>query len=305
MSLEFAAPKSLLISPESIRNCTSPSRAWWEIIMKRDLRKLLAFTLIELLVVIAIIAILASMLLPALARAKEKAMRVNCVSNFKQWGLAQFMVAGDNGDVLASDGMGHNRLYGPGDTFQGIPTGTPDDPYAWFNTIAQSVGDKNCYSNYYHLPGGDPRNKFPFPSRSGSTKIWLCPSARMTDTEYAALAGGGQYGFFSYVMNIDLKYSVNADWPNMPKISMIPKPTATVLMFDCVFNPVTEVVNGSPQYNSVNPANRWKSIGTRHEKGTVINFVDGHASYFKIGAVTNKPPTASVPQNPDIIWQFQ
>lgn len=84
--------------------------------MKTLSNKIQAFTLIELLVVIAIIAILAALLLPALARAKQNALRIACVNNQKQCALAFRLWGGDNGDrypmaVSSSQGGASEFVY--------------------------------------------------------------------------------------------------------------------------------------------------------------------------------------------------
>jgi prepilin-type N-terminal cleavage/methylation domain-containing protein/prepilin-type processing-associated H-X9-DG protein len=282
---------------------------------KLDLK---AFTLIELLVVIAIIAILAAMLLPALASAKKKAQGISCLNNQRQWSLAGQIYAGDSADWIPRDGTCDGGTYAvdnnPPDPADPL-AGTPDDPYAWFNTLPTTVGSKTL-KDFFHSPGGIAENKLPFPN-NGIGKIWVCPSA--SDVNPGAFLQGGGFGFFSYGMNIDLKATspigagyTRLKYPAMPKTTKIPNSSATVLMTEMVFNPTSERILADPTANDRNgifPCNRSFTFPQRHGTGGNLAFLDGHSAFFKRSYVTNGAPNnngvnRAEKMNPDIIWDI-
>ena len=128
--------------------------------------------MIELLVVIAVISVLAGLLLPVLARGKEKARSTSCISNLRQWGVSFGLYAEDNDDFLPRRGQGVQTLVQidrPTDWFNALP------PYMALPTFATMVTN----------------NARP---AANTKSVFICPSAQ---------DAGGAY-FLPYGMNMNL-----------------------------------------------------------------------------------------------------
>jgi prepilin-type N-terminal cleavage/methylation domain-containing protein/prepilin-type processing-associated H-X9-DG protein len=285
------------------------------------------FTLIELLVVIAIIAILAALLLPALAKAKAAGQRAVCLSNLKQWGLADTLYLNDFGDTFPYPR--YQAYATPSD--QDNPTWTDINSYhinqlggddVWFNALPKYVGSMPLYqwalgSNKSHFNATAGRNIFACPTAyaQGIDPADMDPNHGYLET--------GQRPLFNYAMNSkSLANEQISDVNAILKVGRVVHPSNFVLFSDVrnrsAENPYFATPdNQYPQGNAIDlatPHCYTTRFSSRHNRGGSITFSDGHASYFFYEDVVADgakaandgsgtiPVAGHDPANPDINW---
>jgi prepilin-type N-terminal cleavage/methylation domain-containing protein/prepilin-type processing-associated H-X9-DG protein len=264
--------------------------------MKRDAQR--GFTLIELLVVIAIIAILAAMLLPALAKAKERANRAACLSNLGQWGLALNMYLDDNQQIFPDFSIGNNT--------PGAPSGYDQDNIFWPDLTIFNAGGYGNSAWFNALP--------PYVSQSAlwqyaanptnfvsGRSIFNCPTARFLPAEV------DPFSRVAFCYGINFKGTNGAAPAGVPfKATQVAHASAFVFFSDDRANSGETPFYGANPLNDLGaPRGSLNHLSSRHAAGANLTFLDGHAAYYHYSYLCYQKGTKiGDPADADINWSY-
>lgn len=215
---------------------------------RRPATSLTAFTLIELLVVIAIIAILAGLLLPALAKAKSKAIRAQCQNNVKQLTLSTHLYITDSRDYLPEPNW-NSPWVGKGWLYDASSGSVPNPTIRPYNTDPRLAYQGGLLWDY-----------------TKSMAIYQCPSDRTNTTAYR----GRPQKLASYLMN-GAVCGYGAVGGRSYKAGQF-RPDAIIFWQALETNP-DDWNDGSSTPN--------EGITKLHSIGTTVGCVDGHIEYLK------------------------